>query len=146
MTLYNPPVSATPTTGLIQSVRTTLTVDTTTTSTSFVTLLTASITTIGSSWLLIMANFSTTDSSSNDSGNQFRITVGGTVYAYAGQPTSVGTVTAQVGARCIYTAALTANTYVVNLDWLTLDATNTISCRPATHAEGASLVIYEVTL
>lgn len=123
-----------------------LAVDTTTTSTSFVTLLTASITTIGSSWLLIMVNYSTTDSSDVDSGNQFRITVGGTVYAYAGHPTSVGEATAHNGARCIYTAALSAATYVVNLDWLTLDATNTISCRPATQAEGASLVIYEVTL
>lgn len=128
--------------GAIQSVCVSLTADTTTTSTSYVTLLSQAIGTIGASSLVIRASTSTSDSSSLSTGNFFRVTVDGTVYGYFGCEVFT---CIQSSALCVKVGPLSAGSHTVTLDWHT-QATNTLRCRPVTQAEQASLMITEVTV
>ena len=128
--------------GSPNSVCVALTVDSTTTSTSYVTLLSQDIGTLGASSILIAASVSTSDSSSLSTGNFFRVTVDGTVYGYFGCEVFT---CIQSSALCVKVGPLAAGSHTVTLDWHT-QTTNTLRCRPVTQAEQASMVITEVTV
>lgn len=124
-----------------QTIYTPLAVDTTTTSTSYVTLLTQDITIQEGSHLLIRASFSTSDSISTNGQNYFRLTVDGTEYTYGGAEVFT---CIQSGSICYSTNPLPAGIHTITLDWRT-DTYNTLRCRPVTESEQACLVTTEVT-
>ena len=124
-----------------QTIYTPLTVDTTTTSTSYVNLLTQNIVIQEGSYLLIRSSFSSSDSSSAAGQNYFRVTVDDTDHGYAGAEIFT---CIQSGSIVLKVGPLTAGNHIVNLDWQTA-AGNTLRCRPVTQAEQASIVTTEVT-
>jgi hypothetical protein len=117
-----------------------LTVDRTTTATSFENLLTQNVVTQEGSYLLIRSSFSTSDSLSSASQNAFRITVDDVPYANGGAEIFP---CIQSGAMCVRVGPVTGGAHAVNLDWQT-NGGNTLRCRPLTQAEQASVVITEV--
>lgn len=128
--------------GLPQSVCVALTVDVTTTSTSYVNLLSVTVGTVGGSSLLIRASVATSDSTSLSTGNFFRVTVDGVVAGYIGSEIFT---CIQSSALSVKVGPLAAGSHVVNLDWHTQTG-NTLRCRPVTAEEQASMVITEVTV
>jgi hypothetical protein len=124
-----------------QTIYVPLTVDTTTTSTSYVTLLTQNITIQEGSYLLIRGSIATSDSTSSGTGNLYRITVDGVAYVYAGSEVFA---CIQSSAMCAKVGPMTGGAHTVNFDWQTVSG-NTLRCRPVTQAEQASLIITEVT-
>jgi hypothetical protein len=129
---------------LLQTSFTRVAADTTSTSTSFATLLTVTITT-GANPVTIVASGSVSNSSANVN-MRLRVTVDGT---------SVGGVQLRSPAAGIgdafsivfKTAALTAGSHTIILQWAT--ASGTIQCRPVTgnvDAESAGMLVTEVTV
>jgi len=131
-----------PAVGPSQTVQTVLAADTTTTSTSFVNLLTHLIAVQEGSYLLVRASFSTSDSASSSSGNQFRLTVDDVAFGYAGAEVYSGC--SQSGSVCAKVGPLTGGFHTVNLDWQTVSG-NTLQCRPVTQQEQATLISTEIT-
>jgi hypothetical protein len=143
MPLFNPFVGGSGSIG--SGLFTNITVNTTTTSATFVDLLSTSITISDQSKILI----SFTGSMSNASNNQthfFRVLVNGATITGGGTGTRIasGAGNPQVIAIHVQTAALTAGTYTIALQWRTTGGT--VQCRPiaAPDAEHAAMVVQEI--
>lgn len=124
-----------------QTIYTPLTVDTTTTSTSYVTLLTQNIIIQDGSYLLIRSSFSTSDSITSSGQNSFRIAIDGADYIYGGAEVFT---CIQSGSICAKVGPITAGNHTITLDWRTASG-NTLRCRPVTQSEQACIITTEVT-
>jgi hypothetical protein len=119
------------------------TTDTTTASTTFVTLLTANITNTVNSNLLIQATVSSANDTINTT-NYFRITVDGTpIRGFSERYSTAGTTKS---ASLVSKQSITAGAHTVLLQWRVSGGTASVAPVTSPDAQHASILLSEVTV
>jgi hypothetical protein len=134
--LYLPPLET-----LVQEITSSLAVNASTTSASWVDLLSHGITTAGNSYLFIASSFSTSSSAATSGTVSFRITIDGIDPGQAGDEVYNAP---EGGAICAASDLLSPGAHTVALQWRISDGT-TLRCRPVGYYEHATLLTHEVS-